>query len=147
MLRLTNRLAKRFSTLQPVILDYNELKKGTNYQADVEKAYGPHGLGILFVKNIPDYVQARKNLLPQAWRLANLPPTSLQKLMRPDIYHSRGWSCGVEQFHGKFDTSKGSFYMNCVNDKPTELTSAEKKHYTAEELKLRVPNVWVPELP
>lgn len=118
MIRIVGRVARRFSTTQTIILDYNDLKRGADLQQQVETAYGHQGLGILFVKNIPDYVQARQNLLPQAWKLANLPPPSLKKLMRPDIYHSRGWSCGVEQFHGKFDTSKGSFYSNCVVDRP-----------------------------
>jgi len=116
-------------------------------QKEVEIAYSHQGLGILFVKNIPKYVEARRDLLPQARRLANLPPASLEKLTRPEIYHSIGWSCGVEKFHGKFDTSKGSFYSNCVTDNPKELPAEEKKHYTEKELKLRVPNVWVPEIP
>ena len=95
MLRLTSRLTKRFSTTPAIILDYNDLKRGADLQKEVETAYGHQGLGILFVKNIPDYVQARQNLLPQAWRLATLPEASLNKLKRPDIYHSRGWSCAV----------------------------------------------------
>lgn len=115
-----------------MVLDYNDLKNGVNLQDEVTKAFSSSGYGILFVKNIPDYAEARQKLLPQAWRLANLPPETLEKLKHPEVYHSRGWSCGVEQFHGKFDTGKGSFYMNCVRDIPKELTADEKKNYTEE---------------
>lgn len=146
MLRLTSRVGRRFAT-GTTILDYNDLKKGADLHKEIETAYGHQGLGLLVVKNIPGYVEARANLLPQAYRLATLPATNLKKLMRPEIFHSKGWSCGVEQFHGKFDTSKGSFYSNCVIDVPPALTPEEKKHYSETELKLRVPNVWVDELP
>jgi hypothetical protein len=48
--------------------------------------------------------------------LANLPKETLKKYERPEIFHSQGWSCGVEQFQGKYDTSKGSYYVNCSSD-------------------------------
>lgn len=139
------RLRGGFST--QTILDYADLKASANLTKEIETAYGKSGLGILFVKNIPGYTTARNNLLPQAYRLATLPSESLKKLARPEIYHSKGWSCGVEQFHGKYDTSKGSFYSNCVVDVPPPLSAEEKKQYSEEELKIRAPNVWVPELP
>lgn len=115
-----SRLRSRFST--HTILDYADLKSSANLTREIEAAYGKTGLGILFVKNIPGYITARSNLLPQAYRLARLPADSLKKLARPEIYHSKGWSCGVEQFHGKYDTSKGSFYSNCVADVPPPLS-------------------------
>lgn len=41
--------------------------------------------------------------------------------------HAKGWSHGVEQFKGKFDFSKGSFYANPTYDVSDELTEEEKK--------------------
>lgn len=60
--------------------------------------------------------------LPLFTKLANLPAEVLKKYTRPDIYHSLGWSCGVEQFQGKYDTSKGSYYVNCSRDKLDHLS-------------------------
>lgn len=80
MFRLAQRIYSRFST---TILDFNDLNKGANLQKEIETAYGHSGLGVLVVKNIPGYVEARSNLLPQAYRLATLPPSSLLKLTKP----------------------------------------------------------------
>ena len=49
------------------------------------------------------------------------------KNIRPDIFHSLGWSCGVKQFHGKYDISKGSFYLRAASDFLFELTLEEQK--------------------
>jgi len=78
-----------------IILDFNDLKRGVDLTSEVETAFSNQGHGILFVSNIPGYAEARKNLLVQAWRLAHLPEQSLKALMHPEVYHSRGWSCGV----------------------------------------------------
>lgn len=74
------------------------------------------------VANIPNFVETRKKFLPLSYKLANLPTEILKKYTRPEIYHSLGWSAGVEQFHGKYDVSKGSFYSLCAQDTPHELT-------------------------
>lgn len=79
--------------------------------------------------------------------MANLPEQTLKKYMRPEIFHSQGWSCGVEQFQGKYDTSKGSFYMNCVTDDPQPIAEKDKHLYSADEIKMNVGNKWVDELP
>jgi hypothetical protein len=74
------------------------------------------------VSNIPNFIETRKKLLPLSYRLANLKPEILKKYTRSDIFHSLGWSCGVEQFHGKYDVSKGSFYSRAASDSPLKLT-------------------------
>lgn len=53
------------------------------------------GHGILFVRGIPNYSEARMAALPLIHRLANLPENKLTKYKRPEIYYSRGWSHGV----------------------------------------------------
>ena len=85
-------------------------------------------------------MEQRKATLPLFHKLANLPAETLKKYMRPEIFHSRGWSHGVEQFQGKYDTGKGSFYVNCVQDEPVSIPGEADNSYGAG-------NVWVDAIP
>jgi hypothetical protein len=80
----------------------------------LQLAFGPHGLGFLEVINIPSaMVELRSKLLPMAEQLANLAPTELQMLERPEQDWTVGWSQGKEHFtDGTYDMAKGSFYIN-----------------------------------
>lgn len=72
LLRLTQRISFRVSNAQNIVIDYSDLKSGKDLTEVIEKAYGPQGLGILFVNGIPDYPEARKATLPSIWELGNL---------------------------------------------------------------------------
>lgn len=129
--KMIRRIVYRISSSKNIVLDYNDLKKGDRFfYKEIEDAYGSKGHGILMVANIPKFVETRSKLLPQSYRLAHLPPNILKKYERPEIFHSLGWSCGVEQFHGKYDTSKGSFYSRVACDVAPELTEDQKKHFS-----------------
>jgi hypothetical protein len=41
-------------------------------------------------------MEFRKRLLPLSYKLATMPENQLKTYERPDAYHSKGWSCGVE---------------------------------------------------
>lgn len=111
-----------FSTIplaSVVILDYSQIiNPKEDLRKEIERAYGPKGVGLALVKNVPGYEKKRKALLPLAQTLANLPKASLQKLEDKDSLYSVGWSHGREQFQGKYDFSKGSFYANPLCDTP-----------------------------
>lgn len=81
----------------------------------LEQAFGPSSLGIIVVKGLPaEFSSLRHNLLSYASYLANLPKEELAKLERPDAKWLVGWSCGKETLRdGRFDTLKGSYYVNC----------------------------------
>lgn len=75
----------------------------------IEAAYGPEGLGILEIMNVPDFEQQREQLLPLAARLPHLP--DLDALIDEESMFSIGWSHGKEVLSsGQPDTAKGSFY-------------------------------------
>lgn len=99
------------------------------------------------MQGIPDYPELRRATLPLFHKLANLPAEKLKKYERPDIFYSKGWSCGVEQFQGKYDTSKGSYYINCATDEAFATTPETEKYFTAEEKKLFSANKWVDDIP
>lgn len=53
----------------------------------------------------------------------------------------------MEQFQGKYDTSKGSYYINCATDEAFATTPETEKYFTTEEKKLFSSNRWVDDIP
>lgn len=131
--------SSKYPILKLVILDYNQLKDAsTNYDAEIEEAFGLEGYGICVVKNIPGFVEARQKLLPLAHQLGSLPAEKLKKMEIPESFYSVGWSHGKEQFNGKYDFAKGSFYSNPIYDQPKSDPEAVAKGVVG----YAYPNVW-----
>lgn len=86
----------------------------------MQRAYGHDGLGVLTVKNVPDWLQHRERLLPLAQRLAALPEETLAKYVHEPSKYSFGWSHGKENLQGVPDFAKGSFYANPQYDRPVD---------------------------
>lgn len=79
-----------------VTLDYNDLVAGVDLTAEIERAYGMEGVGVLTVKNVPGFVEARKRMLPLAREFALLPEEVKSKYVHEESYYSFGWSHGKE---------------------------------------------------
>ena len=110
---------RKFSSIiTPVSIDYASLLNNSNLSSEIIQAFGSSGLGILSIKNIPNYTEKRLRLLPLARSLAQLPQTSKEKLEKPEVNYSVGWSHGKENYGDKPDYSKGSFYANPEIDEP-----------------------------
>ena len=103
-----------------VCLDYNDLVQGAgkDLTADIQRAFGVNGLGILTVKNVPGFVAAREALLPLAREFALLDDGVKLKYIHEASKFSFGWSHGKEKLQGKPDESKGSYYANPQFDRP-----------------------------
>jgi|APGre2960657444_1045066.scaffolds.fasta_scaffold01941_5 hypothetical protein len=121
-----------------------EPSTSSSLHAAVEAAFGPDGLGILVVDDVPGYEAARAALLPLALQLATLPEAEKAALEDPESHWNFGWSHGRERLegertgarmrapdpvmtrwvltlaHGFSDFSKGSFYANPLMDAPTD---------------------------
>lgn len=98
MIKLTEQIVSPFASIihaPQIIVHYKDLLSGKDIQPVIEQAYGPKGLGILFVEGIPNYSNIRKATLPLFHKLATLPTEKLKKYEMPEIYYSKGWSCGV----------------------------------------------------
>lgn len=94
--------------------------KNTDLSKELEEGFGPGGLGIVAVSEVPDYVPLRCKLLHLAERLAALPEDVRTNLEDPDSRYSFGWSHGKENLEsGLPDVLKGSFYANPLVDMPT----------------------------
>lgn len=108
-------------TIGTVSISYRELKdRSGNLSEKIEKGFGPDGLGIISVSDIPGFSRLRQNLLQLSPRLASLPDDIKKELEDPDSRYNFGWSHGKERLEsGKPDTFKGSFYANPILDIPT----------------------------
>ncbi|KAF6172930.1 hypothetical protein GIB67_035484 [Kingdonia uniflora] len=126
-------------TLQTVSISYSELKdKNADLSMKIEEGFGPNGLGILSVSDVPGYSSLRQNLLHLSPRLANLPEEVKKELEDPASRYNFGWSHGKEKLEsGKPDTFKGSFYANPILDKPTTEISLIQRYPSYCQ-----PNIW-----
>ncbi len=71
------------------------------------------------MKNVPRLTELRQNLLPLAYKFANLPEATRAKYEDKGSHYSFGWSHGKEMMsEGRPDLSKGSFYNNPTYDQP-----------------------------
>jgi len=108
-------------TKKPVSISYQDLKDAFDNRTcspkqllgSISKAFGPDGLGLLEVSDIPPaVVKLRSNVMDMAESLAMLPTEQLEEITIPSSMYSIGWSHGKEQFRGEYDTGKGSFYFD-----------------------------------
>jgi hypothetical protein len=119
----------------------------------IGKAFGPTGLGIVLVSDVPKLVEYRQALLPLAARIPHLP--DLDSCINAAALYSVGWSHGKEELvPGQPDTTKGSYYANplvsdlakaildrdgSIND---DSASKEERMVHMKHAELWAPNVW-----
>ncbi|RHY19417.1 hypothetical protein DYB36_010620, partial [Aphanomyces astaci] len=119
------------------VVDYATLAQGGDCGALIEAAFGPDGLGILAVANVPDIEARRARCLPLAFKVATLSDEVKQKYELGSAYYSFGWSHGKESLQGKPDFSKGSYYNNPRTNRPTE-----DEHLMTTFPTMYHPNIW-----
>eukprot|EP01090_Pellita_catalonica_P020611 TRINITY_DN7450_c0_g1_i1.p1 TRINITY_DN7450_c0_g1~~TRINITY_DN7450_c0_g1_i1.p1 ORF type:complete len:396 (+),score=66.68 TRINITY_DN7450_c0_g1_i1:110-1189(+) len=129
-----------------VTIAYEDLKDPTkDLSAQIQEGYGPNGLGAITISGIPNFVEARKKLLPMAHTIAHLPEEEQKKLEHEDSMYNVGWSLGKEKIGDKPDLAKGSYYCNPVFDNAATSEEELKKYPWA-----CPPNIWptetVPEM-
>lgn len=116
-----------------VTVDYRDLIKDPSQDNDLsralEQAYGTKSsLGILAIRNVPGFVEAKRDFLSLSHTLAHLPPDYLeQELTDAKSLYNAGWSHGKEKLGDKPDLNKGSFYFNPLTDTPG--TPQEREAY------------------
>lgn len=116
--------------VKPVTISYYELKDTEKDLSDkIEEAFGPAGLGIISISDVPEFSLLRQNLLYLSPILANLPDNVKESLEDPDSRYSFGWFYGREKLEStKMDSFKGSFSANPILDVPTIDTSLIQRY-------------------
>ncbi|XP_010249859.1 PREDICTED: uncharacterized protein LOC104592277 isoform X3 [Nelumbo nucifera] len=90
-------------TLQTITISYSELKdKDLDLSTKIEDGFGPNGLGILSVSEVPGFPSLRQNLLHLSPRLASLPEEVKKELEDPQSRYNFGWSHGKEKLESAF---------------------------------------------
>ncbi|KAK2801243.1 hypothetical protein FQN50_007803 [Emmonsiellopsis sp. PD_5] len=128
---------------QAVTVSLQELVEGSVSFETLTEAFGPASLGIIVVKDLPPrFKELRASVLSNASYVAALPQDELDSLSSPQSKYLVGWSCGKETLRsGRFDTLKGSYYINCAFYQDPTLQGApaddfpDFPQYTA-------PNIW-----
>lgn len=114
-----------FPTAHVEVLSQADLSSGEEgtvkrVRQTISAAFGPTGLGIILVRDLPPtYSDLRKQLLDAGNALPFIPEEELKALELPSVHYAVGWSRGREQFNGVLDYSKGSFFANAQFDDPS----------------------------
>ncbi|KAF9617236.1 hypothetical protein IFM89_035180 [Coptis chinensis] len=126
-------------TFQTVTIPYSELQdKNADLSMKIEEGFGPNGLGILSISDVPGFSSLRSNLLHLSSRLASLPEEVKKALEDPHSRYNFGWSHGKEKLDsGRPDMLKGSYYANPILDKPTVDASLVQRYPSYCQ-----PNIW-----
>eukprot|EP00939_MAST-03C_sp_MAST-3C-sp1_P001480 g1480.t1 len=128
-----------------VQIDYEEISMGEKKDDDaakivdqkIEDAFGPKGLGIIAVTNVPGVAPLRSRLLPMGRKFALLPDAIKKKYEHPESLWSFGWSHGKEKLQGRPDFAKGSYYANPLENVPFDDPKIVEKWITFAH-----PNIW-----
>jgi len=125
-----------------VIVDYRDVASSeVDLSPYLERAFGgkqassstssdPSPLGIIAIRNIPNFIDAKRKFLPLAHALAHLDPDYLERhLSDPKSFYNAGWSHGKEKLGEEPDFAKASYYFNPITDVPG--TEEERERYPA----------------
>lgn len=84
-------------TADVVIVDYKDLlpsnacsSTSDSLQDAIQKAFGPDGVGLIAIRNVPGFVESKQAILSQAHDLAHLPQEELNELEDPDSLYNAG---------------------------------------------------------
>ncbi|ORY80850.1 hypothetical protein BCR37DRAFT_387893 [Protomyces lactucae-debilis] len=126
-----------------VSISYNDIhgaspEKLSTLFPKLREAFGPepHCLGIVIVKDLPEHFpQMRHRALAYSAILGKQSPDKLSALESAESKYLVGWSRGKENFKGKLDQLKGSFYVNPTHEYTSSSTQPDFPQY-------ETPNLW-----
>lgn len=98
----------KFSTAKVVTIRYSDLAEtSADFSEELEAGFGPNGLGIIAISEVPKYSKLRENLLQLSHRLAALPDDAKRILkilivgiLLAGVMGKRNWSL-VNQISSK----------------------------------------------
>jgi hypothetical protein len=105
-----------------VILDWKDIvakETSDHVLSALERALGPGGFGLVAIRHVPGFVQAKNSFLPLTHSLVQLSSDYLEThLTDAASLYNAGWSHGKEKLGDKPDFAKGSYYFNPITDEP-----------------------------
>ncbi len=120
---------KRFTEV--IKIDYNKLDSSQNILDEIHNSFGRNSLGLIIIKNIPGYTEAREAFLQKGYLLSQENEEYLKTLEKPEADYNVGWSKGRCFVDGGFDYMQGSFYARLLNDHLIDESDPQmEKNYT-----------------
>jgi len=111
-------LAKAFGGTEP-LPNGDENSNNETVPSSSSSSSRCDSLGIIAIRNVPNFINAKDAFLPLAYQLAHLPQSYLEKSLTDErSLYNAGWSHGKEKLGDKPDYAKGSFYFNPLTDTP-----------------------------
>jgi isopenicillin N synthase-like dioxygenase len=105
--------------VEVVTLAYDDLVAGVDLTAEIGRAFGYDGLGLLTVRGVPGFEARRQALLPLSREFARLPEPTKRSYEHERSFYAFGWSHGKEMLQGGVpDLAKGSYYNNPQHNDP-----------------------------
>jgi len=82
-----------------IIIDYEDVASSkVDLSVQLERAFGSSGLGIVAIRGVPGFLNAKQKFLPKAHTLAHLDKDYLEKeLSDAKSFYNAGWSHGVKK--------------------------------------------------
>ena len=126
---MTNSQQKIQDNPNIVTISYSDLLSGRELHAEIGAAFSPEGLGLILVKDCPEFSAKRTAVLHAIRKFALLPDQVKEAYTVPEASYSIGWSHGKEKMkNGVPDVAKGSYYARPLNrDVLTEDAELKKK--------------------
>ncbi|KAG0498746.1 hypothetical protein HPP92_003061 [Vanilla planifolia] len=125
-----------FRTVRTIQISYTELKdKRKDLSSKIEEGFGPNGLGILSVSQVPGFSSLRQTLLNLSPRIASLPNDVKSMLEDPESRYNIGWSHGKE----KLESGKAAFKaLGKLMLDVGQMLAYHCDHYVSKALKFNV---------
>jgi isopenicillin N synthase-like dioxygenase len=99
-----------------VIIDYKALEAHQDLSSEINEGFGQMGLGVIGVKNVPNFIENRLNLLAFSRQLGNLDPEKKKELTRLNPTDFVGLREPTTDPSDIIDYLKGSYYANSEVD-------------------------------
>jgi isopenicillin N synthase-like dioxygenase len=108
-------------SLRAVTISFNDLKSENDLSTQIEEAFGFDGLGLIVIRDYPEFQEKREKILRAIRQFALLSDDTKEKYAVPQAHYSIGWSHGKEKMkNGIPDFAKGSYYARPHADVITE---------------------------
>ena len=69
--------------IEPVTISYRDFEAGKDFTEDIRAAFGKTGLGLILIKDYPDFQKERLNALKAVRKFADLPEHVKDKYTDP----------------------------------------------------------------
>lgn len=106
--------SKHFSKV--IKIDFCELVDTSNLLDQIHNSFGRSSLGLIVIKNIPQFKEARESFLYKGYLLSQQSEEYLKTLELPKADYNVGWSKGRCFADGGFDYMQGSFYARLLSE-------------------------------